>query len=75
MKQTRIFVAAAVLGLLAMLTVSRGKGGGISSLDVVGRESINSFQAVLSNAPKFSKNFKIQLHITANTPIGLKPGI
>jgi hypothetical protein len=51
MKRTRIFMAA-VLGLPAMLAASCGKGGGISSLDVVGRESINSFQAVLSNAPQ-----------------------
>jgi hypothetical protein len=52
MKQTRILIPMAFLGLLAMLTVSCGKGGGISSLDVVGKESINSFQAVLSNAPQ-----------------------
>jgi hypothetical protein len=46
MKQTRIFMAAAFWGLLAMLTASCGK------LDVVGTDSIASFDKVLRQTPE-----------------------
>ncbi|GHU39868.1 hypothetical protein FACS1894190_05960 [Spirochaetia bacterium] len=47
MKKTGVFMATALFGLLLMLTVSCGKSGGISSLDVVGKESVNSFDKLL----------------------------
>ncbi|GHU65713.1 hypothetical protein FACS189447_05140 [Spirochaetia bacterium] len=47
MKNTSVFIAAALLGLLVIAAVSCGKGGGISSLDVVGKDSINSFDKLL----------------------------
>ncbi|GHV92819.1 hypothetical protein AGMMS50268_33220 [Spirochaetia bacterium] len=52
MKKTSVFMAAALLGLLVMVTVSCGKGGGISSLDVVGKESVNSFDRLLKATPQ-----------------------
>lgn len=52
MKRTKQIIGAGVFTLLILTAVSCGKGGGISSLDVVGKESINSFQAVLDNAPQ-----------------------
>ncbi|GHV11114.1 hypothetical protein FACS189491_01770 [Spirochaetia bacterium] len=47
-------MAAALLGLLVIVlsAVSCGKGGGISSLDVVGKESVNSFDKLLKAAPQ-----------------------
>ncbi|GHV86806.1 hypothetical protein AGMMS50255_1020 [Spirochaetia bacterium] len=52
MKKTNIFMAAALLGLLVIAAVSCGKGGGISSLDVVGKESINSFDKLLQQTAR-----------------------
>jgi hypothetical protein len=52
MKKTTGFGWAALLGLLVLAAVSCGKGGGISSLDVVGKESINSFDKLLNAAPQ-----------------------
>jgi hypothetical protein len=52
MKQTAVFGWAALLGLLVMVAVSCVKGGGISPLDVVGKDSVNSFDRLLKAAPQ-----------------------
>ena len=52
MKKTTVFGWAALLGLLVLAAVSCGKGGGISSLDVVGKESINSFDKLLQQTAR-----------------------
>ncbi|GHV94012.1 hypothetical protein AGMMS50293_03320 [Spirochaetia bacterium] len=52
MKNIKVFLWAALFGLLVMAAVSCGKGGGISSLDVVGKDSINSFDKLLQQTAR-----------------------
>ncbi|GHU75274.1 hypothetical protein FACS189461_1210 [Spirochaetia bacterium] len=52
MKRTSVFMTAALLGLLVIVAVSCGKGGGISPLDVVGKESITSFDKLLQQTAR-----------------------
>ncbi|GHU31573.1 hypothetical protein FACS1894172_06690 [Spirochaetia bacterium] len=52
MKKTSVFMAATLFTLLVMVAVSCDKGGGISSLDVVGKDSINSFDKLLQQTAR-----------------------